>query len=139
MTPSSKPDDDFPWWLVILALTGAFLFWQVATSEVYSAALAALSKGIWITIGVAVVAYLGACVMGLGLAVMSLSRHMILRQMARLYIEVMRGIPIIVLLLYVAFVLAPGLVWLANQVLEPWAFRRFEPAMSPCCTAPSLP
>jgi His/Glu/Gln/Arg/opine family amino acid ABC transporter permease subunit len=119
MTPPSKPDDDFPWWLVILALTGAFLFWQVATSEVYSAALAALSKGIWITIGVAVVAYLGACVMGLGLAVMSLSRHMILRQIARLYIEVIRGIPIIVLLLYVAFVLAPGLVWLVNQVLEP--------------------
>ena len=29
MTPSSKPDDDFPWWLVILALTGAFLFCAV--------------------------------------------------------------------------------------------------------------
>jgi ABC-type amino acid transport system permease subunit len=42
----------------------------------------------------------------------------------------MRGIPIIVLLLYVAFVLAPGLVWLANQVLEPlglppWRTRDF--------------
>ena len=119
MSPNAHPDDDFPWWLVILALTGVFLFWQVATSEVYSAALAALSKGIWITVGVAVVAYLGACVIGLSLAVMSLSRHLVLRQIARLYIEVMRGIPIIVLLLYVAFVLAPGLVWLANQALEP--------------------
>lgn len=119
MTPNSKPDGDFPWWLVMLAATGVFLFWQIATSEVYSAALAALSKGIWVTISVAVVAYLGACVIGLGLAVMSLSHHMILRQIARLYIEVMRGVPIIVLLLYVAFVLAPGLVWLANQLLEP--------------------
>lgn len=119
MGPSSRPDDDFPWWLVILVLAGAYLFWEVATTEVYAAALSALSKGIWITIGVAVVAYLGACVMGLGLAVMSLSRSLILRQIARLYIEVMRGIPIIVLLLYVAFVLAPGMVWLVNQVLEP--------------------
>ncbi len=31
-----------------------------------------------------------------------------LRQVARFYVEVMRGVPIIVLLLYVAFVLAPG-------------------------------
>ena len=119
MIPNAKPEDDFPWWLVILALTGVVLFWQIATSDVYSAALSALSKGVWITVGVAVVAYLGACVIGLGLAVMTLSRHMILRQIARLYIEVMRGVPIIVLLLYVAFVLAPGLVWLVNAVLEP--------------------
>lgn len=119
MTPNAKPDEDFPWWLVILTVTAAVLFWQIATSEVYSAALAALSKGIWITVAVAVIAYLGACIIGLGLAVMTLSRHLILRQLARFYIEVMRGIPIIVLLLYVAFVLAPGMVWLANQALEP--------------------
>ena len=130
MTPNPKPDEDFPWWLVILASLAAFLFWQIATSEVYSAALAALSKGIWITVIVAVVAYLGACTFGLGLAMMSLSRHMVLRQIARFYIEVMRGVPIIVLLLYVAFVLAPGMVWLANLALEPlglplWRTRDF--------------
>jgi His/Glu/Gln/Arg/opine family amino acid ABC transporter permease subunit len=68
---------------------------------------------------VAVVAYLGACLIGLGLAVMGLSRFMILRQIARLYIEVMRGVPIIVLLLYVAFVLAPAGVAAVNWVLEP--------------------
>ena len=121
MIPNAKPENDFPWWLVILAVTGVALFWQIATSDVYSAALSALSKGVWITIGVAVVAYLGACLIGLGLAVMTLSRHLILRQIARLYIEVMRGVPIIVLLLYVAFVLAPAVVsgvnWLAGDEL----------------------
>ena len=119
MAPNPRSDSDFPWWLVILALTGAFFFWKMATSEVYSAALAALSKGIWITIAVSVVAYLGACILGLGLAVMGLSRHAILRQTARLYIEVMRGVPIIVLLLYVAFVLSPALVTAINWVIEP--------------------
>ena len=114
MTPNAKPEDDFPWWLVILALTGAFLFVQIATSDIYSAALSALSKGIWITIGVAMVAYMGACLIGLALAVMMLSRHLVLRQIARLYIEVMRGVPIIVLLLYVAFAATPALVWAWN-------------------------
>lgn len=130
MTPNPKPDSDFPWWLVILAVTGAMLFWRVGTSAVYGAALATLGKGVVVTVIVAVVAYLGACAIGLGLAVMGLSRHLVLRQAARLYIEVMRGVPIIVLLLYVAFVLAPGLVWLVNQAAEalglpPWKTRDF--------------
>ena len=130
MPPNPKPDSDFPWWLVILAVTGAVLFWEVATSEIYSAALKTLAKGIVVTVIVAVVAYLGACTIGLGLAVMGLSRRLWLRQIARLYIEVMRGVPIIVLLLYVAFVLSPGLVWLVNLVAEPlglplWKTRDF--------------
>lgn len=130
MTPQPKPETDFPWWLVILVLTGIGLFYEVLTTEVYAAALATLVKGIGITIVVAVVAYLGACLIGLGLAVMGLSRFVVLRQVARLYIEVMRGVPIIVLLLYVAFVLAPGLVMLVNWVLEPlglnpWRTRDF--------------
>ncbi|MFZ1482490.1 MAG: amino acid ABC transporter permease [Paracoccaceae bacterium] len=118
MTPNPEPDSDFPWWLVILAVTGLWLFWEVLSDEVYRASLRALSKGIWITCLVAMVAYLGACLIGLGLAVMGLSRSIWLRQSARLYIEVMRGVPIIVLLLYVAFVLVPavisGLNWLVG-------------------------
>lgn len=122
MTPNPKPETDFPWWLVILLITGAVLFYQVLSSDVYAAALRTLLKGVGITVAVAVVAYLGACLIGLGLAVMGLSRLRLLRQTARLYIEVMRGIPIIVLLLYVAFVLAPALVALVNWVLEPLGF-----------------
>ena len=119
MTPNAEPENDFPWWLVILAVTGLWLFYEMLSDEVYAGALRILSKGLWLTLAVSVVAYLGACVIGLGLAVMGLSRHRVLRQAARLYIEVMRGVPIIVLLLYVAFVLVPGLVsgvnWLAGE------------------------
>lgn len=130
MLPQPKPDADFPWWLVILGLTGALLFAQVWASDVYSAALRTLAKGALITAAVAVIAYAGACAAGLVLAVMSLSRHAALRQSARLYIEVMRGIPIIVLLLYVAFVLAPALIHAVNWAgaglgLEPWKTRDF--------------
>ena len=126
MIPQPKPDSDFPWWLVILAVIGAVLFYEVLASEVYTAALGTLAKGIGVTVGVALVAYLGACLIGLGLAVMGLSRHKLLRQAARLYIEVMRGIPILVLLLYVAFVLSPGLVWLVNKLLAPLGFAEWK-------------
>mgnify|MGYP002783841246 CR=1 FL=1 len=120
MTPNPKPDKDFPWWLVIVVVTGLWLFNEVRSSEVYSAALETLAKGIWITILVTLVAYLGACAIGLGLALAGLSRWLVLRQAARLYIEVMRGIPIIVLLLYVAFVVAPGLVAAWNWLAAPF-------------------
>ncbi|WP_225027701.1 amino acid ABC transporter permease [Xinfangfangia pollutisoli] len=127
MIPQPKADGDFPWWLVILAVTGLWLFWEVLSEAHYAAALATLAKGIGVTIAVALIAYAGACALGLGLALMGLSRHLVLRQAARLYIEVMRGVPIIVLLLYVAFALAPTLVWAVNQVAgqEIWRPRDF--------------
>ncbi|MCX8507406.1 MAG: amino acid ABC transporter permease [Rhodobacteraceae bacterium] len=119
MTPHSPDDEDFPWWLVILTITGLWLFYEVLSSDLYGQVLRTLSKGVWTTIMVAVLAYGMACLLGLGLAVMGLSRHLVVRQGARLYIEVMRGVPVIVLLLYVAFVLSPGLVYLWNGLADP--------------------
>lgn len=120
MIPRPEKDKDFPLWLVIVAVTGLWLFWQVFTSEIYADVLATLAKGIWITILVTLVAYAGACLLGLGLALAQLSRFYLLRQTARLYVEIMRGVPIIVLLLYVAFVLTPALVAGWNWVVSWW-------------------
>lgn len=116
MTPDNRNDRDFPLWLVIIAVTGLWLFWEVLSSDIYAAVLSSLSQGIWVTVGVALVAYGGACLLGLGLALAQMSGNYFLRQAARLYVEVMRGVPIIVLLLYVAFVMAPALVTLWNWI-----------------------
>jgi polar amino acid transport system permease protein len=128
MTPNPKPDEDFPWWLLLVIGVGLFLFWRVLSDEVYAQVLATLSKGIWITVLVTLVAYASACALGLLLALGGLSRHLALRQLCRLYIEVMRGIPIIVLLLYVAFALVPagvaGWNWIAARTgLDPMSPR----------------
>ena len=118
MIPTSPDDKDFPWWLVVVLAIGAVLFWQVLTSEIYAGVLSTLLKGLQTTVFVAIVAYALACLLGLALALMALSRKLVLRQIARFYVEVMRGIPIIVLLLYVAFVLAPALVAGWNALAE---------------------
>jgi len=119
MLPQPDQDTDFPWWLVIVAVTGLWLFWEVATTEHYARVLGTLRHGIWITALVAIAAYAMACALGLGLALAQMSGWLVLRQAARLYVEVMRGVPIIVLLLYVAFVLAPALVYLWNLAVVP--------------------
>ena len=121
---AQDPDrKDFPLWLVIIVVTGLWLFWQVFSSDIYANVLATLSQGIGITIMVAVVAYAGACLLGLGLALAQMSGNYLLRQAARLYVEIMRGVPIIVLLLYVAFVLAPSLVTLWNWIGAPFGWE----------------
>ncbi len=119
MTPRDGEGEDFPYWLVALGLLAAWLYWQVLANDLYAEALARLSAGIRITLLVTVVAFSAATALGLLLAVMLLARNIVLRQVARFYVEVVRGIPIIVLLLYTAFVFAPAAIagwnWLAAQ------------------------
>lgn len=106
------------------------MFYEVWANDVYAQVLRTLVRGIWVTVAVTMIAYFGACLLGLGLALAGMSRWVVVRQAARFYIEVMRGIPIIVLLLYVAFAAAPALVAAVNWVggwlgLEPWRTRDF--------------
>ena len=113
-----QQDRDFPYWLLIVLAVGGYLFWQVVADDLYSNVLRTLSKGVKITLFVTFVGFALAASIGLGLALMSMSRWVVVRQIARLYIEIVRGVPIIVLLLYVAFVLAPLLVAGFNWVIE---------------------
>lgn len=126
----NTPENDRPYWLILLIGIGLWLFYEVWANQIYADVLATLSKGIWLTVVVTLVAYGGACLLGLALAVAGLSRFMLLRQTARFYVEVVRGVPIIVLLLYVAFALAPALVVAVNWVSgfwggDPWKTRDF--------------
>lgn len=130
MTPNAKPDRDVPWWLLVVAAAGLWLFWRVLADPEYARILSLLSQGIGVTVMVTLVGYAGASALGLLLALGLLSRWIVLRQACRLYVEVMRGIPIIVLLLYVAFVAAPLLVAGWNAATgwlgwEPWRARDF--------------
>ncbi len=130
MIPGPQQDRDFHWWLVLAGALAAFFLYRIVADDLYAQVLRTLSKGIGITVFVTLVGFAAASLAGLLLAVASLSRSLALRQAARFYIEIIRGIPILVLLLYVAFVLAPALVaaWnsAAGQVgLDPIRTRDF--------------
>ena len=120
MIPNPEPDKDFPWWLVLAGGLVAYFGYRIIADDLYAQVLGTLTKGIGITVFVTLIGFVSACVIGLMLATATLSRFLVLRQFARFYIEIIRGIPIIVLLLYVAFVLAPALVafwnWIADGI-----------------------
>src|SRR5690349_4778638 len=119
---SRNPDTtkgDYPWWLVALVAIGLALAVVIAANEIYAQVFGVILQGLWVTIFVTVVAFLLATLVGLGVALLGLSDHAALRQVARFYTEVIRGVPILVLLFYIAFVGAPAAVALANFVLGP--------------------
>ncbi len=117
MKPEREPSE-FPYWLLAAAIIGGILSWQIATSPIYAQIIATLSRGIGVTILVTVVSFALASGFGLILAICVLSRSVILRQTARFYIEIIRGVPILVLLFYIAFVAVPASVAGWNALAE---------------------
>jgi len=117
--PAAAPDRDFPWWLVAVAVLGLVAVTAIAASGLYRQVFLTVSTGIGITVFVTVVAFALASAMGLGIALMALSSSAVLRQAARFYVEIVRGVPILVLLFWIAFVGAPAFVAAWNALTAP--------------------
>ncbi|MGB3553618.1 MAG: amino acid ABC transporter permease [Jannaschia sp.] len=120
---------DFPWWLLAIALLLGGAYVSILLDDGARQILVTLRRGVWITVFVTFVSFTAASLAGLGLALMSLAVSPIPRQVARFYVEIVRGIPILVLLLYVAFVLAPGLVAFWNWLGLPEVRTRDFPLL----------
>ncbi|EJM99818.1 amino acid ABC transporter permease [Phyllobacterium sp. YR531] len=110
---------DFPWWLVVAAAIAIALGMAIIVNPLYGQVFSTVAQGIWITIWVSVVAFFLASALGLALAIMSRSEYIAVRQIARFYVEIMRGVPLLVLLFYIAFVGAPAAIYLWNFVTQP--------------------
>ncbi|MBB3658784.1 polar amino acid transport system permease protein [Rhizobium sp. BK650] len=120
LPPSPRHEkDDRPWWLAVLVLIGIILAAVIVTNDIYAQVFRTVVNGVGITVFVTLIAFVLATVLGLGIALLGLSDSIVLRQIARFYIEIIRGIPILVLLFYIAFVGAPGFVAAYNFVITP--------------------
>lgn len=109
---------EFPFWLLAAILLALLFCWLFVVNGDYRTIVRALSRGVFTTAWVSVVAYVAAAVLGLVVALGRGARSRVIREVATFYVEIVRGIPVLVLLFYVAFVGAPALVaawnWLAT-------------------------
>jgi len=96
-----------PWWVLVLLVAGLAVSFQVATAAVYRETLRFLWDGVLLTLHLSVAAFALALVVGLVAGLARLSAHPVLYTAATLYVEVVRGVPLLVLLIYIAFVAAP--------------------------------
>lgn len=105
-----------PWWLLIAALIGVLLLWSISTDETYQVIFERVRGGFGTTIYVTLVAYALALVLGLIIGLARVSSNKVIYHLATFYVEIMRGVPMLVLLYYIAFVVGPGLVNGINAV-----------------------
>lgn len=99
-----------PWWVLFALLLAVIFLWQVSTDSTYQEVFNTVTAGVGLTILVTIVAYTFAMLLGLALAFARLSKSSIIYHAATFFVEIIRGVPMLVLLLYVAFVFVPGIV-----------------------------
>ncbi|MCC7445950.1 MAG: amino acid ABC transporter permease [Anaerolineae bacterium] len=112
----------WPWWALVAALIGVLFAWLLVSDQTYFGILNRLSNGIIVTIRVTIIAYIAAAIIGLIVALGRVANNVIAYQVSTFYVEIIRGVPTLVLLLYIAFVLIPlvieGLNTLGRSMMD---------------------
>ena len=112
---------EFPWWLValigiIVTLVVATLFsadYQEAFENIFPIPLS-WTNGIMMTFYLTFGAFLVATILGLFIGLARVSKNTFIRNASALYIEFVRGIPMLVFIFFVALVLVPDFADLVN-------------------------
>lgn len=99
--------DEFPWWVGGIFIIAIGAFHLVTTQTSFGEALNFIRIGIGITITTTLYAYSIALVIGLVAGLGRISRNVVVRNLSTLYVELVRGIPILVLIFYIALVAVP--------------------------------
>ncbi len=110
---------DYPWWLfaiILILLVAAIAITRLPGAENYRDVFAFVSAGLAITAKVTLSAYAIAVVIGLIVGLGRISRNVVLRNIATFYVEVIRGIPMLVLIFFLALVGIPMLIEAINGI-----------------------
>ena len=107
---------ELPWWGLFLLLLGVALVYAIVTLPNYTDAFLFIVPGLKVTLLVSVVAFAIALVIGLLMGLGRISSNPIIYNIATFYVEVVRGIPMIVIIIYVAYVLVPLFVSASNGI-----------------------
>lgn len=106
----------WPWWAIVLGLAGAMLVFLILGSRDYQYTFLYLTQGIIATLRITFFSFLLATLLGLPTGLARISKNAFLRNISTLYIEVARGIPLLVLIIYIAYGLFPLFVGLVNSI-----------------------
>ena len=107
---------ELPWWAALILLAAVLLIYNFATSATYNEILTTLAEGIRLTILVTLTAYSFAVTLGLLTALGQLSSNVVIKNAATLYVQIVRGVPILVQIFYTAFVIVPGAIVALNAL-----------------------
>jgi polar amino acid transport system permease protein len=99
--------ETFPFWAVAIAGVLGWMGYLVLFNPRYEQAWDRIIPGIWLTLQITFAAFAIAMAIGVILGLGRMSRSIILRNASRTYVELVRGIPMLVLIFTIALVLVP--------------------------------
>ena len=98
---------EFPWWFVALVLIAILAGYTIFTNTDYREAFDFIKIGLRVTIQTSLISYVIALLIGLLAGLGRISQNIFMRNVARLYVELIRGIPMLVLIFFIALVGVP--------------------------------
>jgi polar amino acid transport system permease protein len=113
---SKKSVRDLPWWFFALILIAIGAFVVISTNQDYNEAFIFIKSGLTITVKTTLIAYALAILFGLLAGLGRISKNVVINNLSRLYVELIRGIPILVLIFFIALVGVPVLVDAVNDL-----------------------
>jgi polar amino acid transport system permease protein len=119
-----------PWWLVAIFLIAIGTFVTISTRTSYSDAFNFIRAGISVTITTTLAAFLLALILGLLTGLARISNNLFFKNLATLYVELVRGVPMLVLIFFIALVAMPAVVDSINALgvtLVDAGFGIFQP------------
>ena len=104
----------WPWWAITLVLAGIAIVFLIITSQNYQETFFYLTQGIYTTLRITFFSYIIATFIGLFAGLARVSKNVFLFNISTFYVETVRGVPLVVLLLYIAFAIFPVFVELVT-------------------------
>ncbi len=105
-----------PWWVLILIILGLLVTLLISSNKNYLDTYNYLKWGVIVTLRITLTAFPIATIIGLIAGLCRASKNVILYNISTVYVEIVRGIPIIVIIIYVAFALMPVVTSSTNQL-----------------------
>jgi polar amino acid transport system permease protein len=103
-----------PLWLVAAAILALIFLWVLLTDPDYEVIFQAILQGVGVTIRVTLISFALAVVLGLIVGIARVSSRRLVYEVSSFYVEIIRGVPMLVLLYYIVFAGAPAMVSAIN-------------------------
>jgi polar amino acid transport system permease protein len=104
----------WPWWAILLAFAGVLLIFLIVGSRDYQSTFLYLTQGLTTTLRITFFSFLLATLLGLPTGLARIAKNTFLTNISTLYVEIVRGIPLLVLIIYIAYGLFPLFVSAIN-------------------------
>lgn len=100
----------FPWWLALIGVVIGMTMLLIAKNPSYSEAFTTIRAGMGVTLVITFISYGISLMLGLITGLGRVSSSIVAKNIATFYVEVMRGIPMLVSIFFIALVMVPGFV-----------------------------